>query len=85
MTARTTRTLSIYVKHALEAFKYSNISVDDKAGTEYGSTTRVSVVVLCLYIAICYKHLHLQYNTIKLNLCGIHITYLRTGVTVSLN
>ena len=60
------------MKQALEAFKFSNISVDD-----YGSTTRVSADVLCLYIALCYKHLHLQY---KLYLCGIHFAYLRTGV-----
>ena len=45
------------MKQALEAFKFSNISVD-----EYGSTTRVSADVLCLYIAISYKHLHLQYK-----------------------
>ena len=43
------------MKQALEAFKFSNISVD-----EYGSTTRVSADVL--YIALSYKHLHLQYK-----------------------
>ena len=41
-----------HMKQALEVFKFSNISVD-----EYESTTRTSAEVLCLYIAICYKHL----------------------------
>ena len=28
-------------------------------------------------VCVCYKHLHLDY---KLDLCGIHFAYLRTGV-----
>ena len=59
------------MKQALEAFKFSNISVD-----EYGSTTRVSADVLCLYIALSYKHLHLQYKLY------LHFAYLRTGYSV---
>ena len=41
---------------------------------------RVSEDVLCLYIAHCYKNLHLRYTTIKLYLCGIRFAYLRSGV-----
>ena len=48
------------MEHALDAFKLSNISVDEQWGTEYRSTTSVSADPLCLY-----KHLHLQYNTTK--------------------
>lgn len=40
--------------------------------------------VLCLYIAHCYKTLHLKYTTIKLYLCGIRFAYLRTGVSCPL-
>ena len=58
------------MKQVLEAFKFSNISVD-----EYGSGCQQ--MFFCLYVAICYKHLHLQF---KLYLCGIHFAYLRTGV-----
>ena len=57
------------MKQALEAFEFSNISVN-----EYGSTTRVSADVKCLYIAICYKHLHLQYKFY------LHFAYLQTGL-----
>ena len=46
-----------HMKQALEAFKLSVISV-----YEYRSTTRVSADVLCLYIALCFKHLHLPYK-----------------------
>ena len=53
------------MKQVLEAFKFSNISVD-----EYGSGCQQMFFV-------CYKHLHLQY---KLYLCGLHFAYLRTGV-----
>ena len=59
------------MKQALEAFKFSNISAD-----EYGSSTRASAEVLYLYIAICYKHLHLQ---CKLYIYGIHRGYLLFG------
>ena len=41
---------------------------------------RVSEDVLCLYIAHCYKNLHLHYTTIKLYLCGIRFAYLQSGV-----
>ena len=77
--AVTARTLSTYGQ-ALEAIKFSNISVDEQSAIEYGSTTRVSADVVCLYFALCYKHLRLQYNTIKLYLCGIYFAYLPTGV-----
>ena len=53
------------MKRALEAFKFFNLSVD-----EYGSSTRVSADVLCLYKALSYKHLHLQY---KFYLCGMQV------------
>ena len=45
------------MEQALQAFKFSNISVDEK-----GSTTRVSADVLCLYIALSYIHFHVQYK-----------------------
>ena len=48
------------MEQAFEAFKLSNISVDELCGTEYRSTTSVSADALSLY-----KHLHLQYNTTK--------------------
>ena len=58
------------MKQALEAFKFSNISVD-----EYGSTTRESADVLCLYINIFIYNI-----SIYMYLCGINFADLRTGV-----
>ena len=58
------------MKQVLEAFKFSNISVN-----RYGSGFHQ--MFFCFYIALCYKHLHLQY---KLYLCGIDFACLRTGV-----
>ena len=64
-----------HMKQALEAFKFSNISVNG-----YGSTTRMSADVLCLYIALynisCIAYLRTAMCTIEHDNSGVRIIML---------
>ena len=71
------RTLSTY-ETGLRSFK--TFVLMNNLAQHMDPLSIVSEDVLCLYIAHCYKTLHLRNTTIKLYLCGIRFAYLRTGV-----
>jgi hypothetical protein len=40
----------------------------------------ISEEILIYFVAYCFRHINLQYSTIKLYLCGIHYKYVQSNV-----